>query len=87
MTNVTLDIRANGTIAVIDGFSKAKTIKGMIKRGYNELANAIEDKDLLEDMVIYAESNKPLESGDNHYTFGIEEIEEDKIYISHSFIL
>jgi len=95
MTNVTLDIRANGTIAVIDGFSKAKTTKGilkdlakeMAKRGYNELANGIEDKDSLEDMATYAQSNKPLESEDNHYTFDFEVVEEEKTYISHSFVL
>lgn len=95
MTNVTLDIRANGTIAVIDGYSKAKTVKGiikdlakeMVKRGYNELANGIEDKESLEEMVTYAESNKPLTSEDNHYTFDIEKIEEGINYISHSFVI
>lgn len=95
MANVTLDIRANGTIAIIDGFSKAKTVKGilkdlakeMVKRGYNELANGIEDEDSLKEMEAYIQSNKPLTSEDNHYTFDIEEVEEGKTYISHSFIM
>jgi hypothetical protein len=38
-------------------------------------------------MVSYAESNKPLSSEDNHYTFDIEEVEENKFYVSHSFVM
>jgi hypothetical protein len=97
MINVNIEMRANGTIAVIDGFSKAKTTKGilkdlnkeLVKLGYNELANIMNDKCSLQDMAAYAESKEsnPFASQDNHYTFDIEKVEEGKTYISHSFIM
>ena len=97
MTNVTLEIRANGTLGIIDGYTKAKTTKGMlkdlnkemIKLGYNDLDMAVNDKSMLQDEANYAESKEsnPLEISACNYTYSIDEVEEGKYYISHSFVL
>lgn len=97
MTNITLDIRANGTIVIIDGYSKAKTLKGiikdlnkeMIKRGYNDLSEIVNDNCSLNEEINYINSkeSKPFASSDNHYTYDIEEIEDGNFYVSHSFVM
>lgn len=94
MTNVNLDIRGNGTIAVIDGYSKAKTVKGiikdlnkeMVKRGYNDLYEIVNDSCSLDEESKLAMDSKPL-TNDSHYTYDIEEIEEGNFYVSHSFAI